>query len=84
MADGLGRWLGVKGDEEELMFRQHQYQHTKATETLRKNRGLTSGQAANLDAIDSDSDVDDDFDPDKAGAFHASPSCLSNTLASRL
>lgn len=69
MVDGMSRWLGIKGDEDELYLRQQQYNYTKAMATMgkRNKNQLTSGQAANLAALEDDSDVDDDFDADKKG-----------------
>ncbi|EDQ87669.1 uncharacterized protein MONBRDRAFT_27089 [Monosiga brevicollis MX1] len=67
--DGMARWLGVRGDEDELAYRQQQYNYTKAMgQTLhRRNKTLTKAQEDMLElAAEEDDSSDHRFDPEKA------------------
>lgn len=46
--DGMGRWLGIKGDEEELRYRQEQYRQQRARRSVhhQNKTALSAAQVA--------------------------------------
>ena len=69
--DGIARWLGVKGDEEELQYRQQQYNYTKAagnTMTAHRPHRITEQHLKMLELAETDDHLDEnEFNPDKQG-----------------
>jgi hypothetical protein len=78
--DGLARWFGVRGDTDELMYRQQQYNHTRSQTIKRRNSKVTNNQSRTLDfALEDDgddSDSDHEYDADKQGVLRFQPSWL--------
>eukprot|EP00045_Choanoeca_perplexa_P014561 m.172480 g.172480 ORF g.172480 m.172480 type:complete len:592 (-) comp16717_c0_seq2:1632-3407(-) len=67
--DGLARWFGVRGDRDELMYRQQQYNQTRSQTLKRRSSKVTNNQSRTLDfALDDDGDdsgSDQEYNADK-------------------
>eukprot|EP00056_Hartaetosiga_gracilis_P005497 m.85323 g.85323 ORF g.85323 m.85323 type:complete len:628 (+) comp12188_c0_seq1:148-2031(+) len=67
-ANGVARWFGVAGDEEDARYRQMQYRQHVQQQNQRQHKSHGHGGKGNLqqlEAIMEDSESDSDFDPEK-------------------
>eukprot|EP00055_Hartaetosiga_balthica_P009351 m.36956 g.36956 ORF g.36956 m.36956 type:complete len:620 (+) comp6709_c4_seq1:198-2057(+) len=65
-ADGVARWFGVSGDQEDARYRQMQYRQHVVNRADKKHHDFGGqGNLGQLQNVMEESDSDSDFDPDK-------------------